>query len=46
MFDRNLLLHGDNLELLSDPEQLPSAAVDLVYLHPPFNYNVPFKEPT
>jgi site-specific DNA-methyltransferase (adenine-specific) len=32
--DRNLVLEGDNLELLS---QLPGGAFDMVYIDPPFN---------
>lgn len=48
VFDRNLLLYGDNLEFLRDAEQFPTASVDLVYLDPPFNsnadYNVLFKD--
>lgn len=48
MFDRNLLLYGDNLDLLRDQTQFPTASVDLIYLDPPFNsnagYNILFKE--
>ena len=48
MLDRNLLLYGDNLDFLRDPEQVSSGSVDLIYLDPPFNsnatYNVLFKE--
>lgn len=43
---RNTLFYGDNLEVLRD--HVADAAVDLVYLDPPFNsnrdYNVLFKE--
>ncbi len=50
MPDPNLLLYGDNLDFLRDPNEFPSASVDLVYLDPPFNsnatYNVLFKEVT
>ncbi len=49
-FNRNLLLYGDNLDFLRDPNQFPTASIDLVYLDPPFNsdatYNVLFKETT
>jgi DNA modification methylase len=48
MFESNLLLYGDNLDFLRDPEQFPTGSVDLIYLDPPFNsnatYNVLFKE--
>jgi site-specific DNA-methyltransferase (adenine-specific) len=33
----NLLYYGDNLDILR--RYLPDAAVDLVYLDPPFNSN-------
>ena len=33
----NVLYYGDNLDILR--RYLPDAAVDLVYLHPPFNSN-------
>jgi site-specific DNA-methyltransferase (adenine-specific) len=33
----NLLSYGDNLDILR--RSLPEAAVDLVYLDPPFNSN-------
>ena len=33
----NVLYYGDNLDILR--RYLPAAAVDLVYLHPPFNSN-------
>ena len=33
----NVLYYGDNLDIL--PRYLPDAAVDLVYLDPPFNSN-------
>ena len=33
----NVLYHGDNLDILR--RSLPDAAVDLVYLDPPFNSN-------
>lgn len=50
MFKSNLLLYGDNLDFLRDPDQFPTASVDLIYLDPPFNsnatYNVLFKEVT
>ncbi len=50
MFESNLLLYGDNLDFLRDPEQFPTGSVDLIYLDPPFNsnatYNVLFKEVT
>ncbi len=50
MFESNLLLYGDNLDFLRDPDQFPTASVDLIYLDPPFNsnatYNVLFKEVT
>lgn len=43
--DKNLLLYGDNLEMLR--RHVPDASVDLVYLDPPFNsnksYNVLFQ---
>ena len=35
--ETNLLCYGDNLEILR--RYLPDAAVDLVYLDPPFNSN-------
>ena len=42
----NLLYYGDNLDILR--RYLPDAAVDLVYLDPPFNsnrdYNVIFRD--
>ena len=42
----NVLYYGDNLDILR--RYLPDAAVDLVYLDPPFNsntnYNVLFAE--
>jgi 16S rRNA G966 N2-methylase RsmD len=42
--DTNVLYYGDNLDILR--RSLPAAAVDLVYLDPPFNsdrdYNVIF----
>ena len=45
--EKNLLCYGDNLDFLKD---FPDAAVDLVYLDPPFNsqasYDVLFKEAT
>lgn len=48
MFDRNLLLYGDNLDFLRDPAQFPTGSVDLIYLDPPFksdaNYNLLFRE--
>jgi len=38
---------GDNLEILQDPERIPTESVDLVYLDPPFNsqrdYNMLFE---
>jgi 16S rRNA G966 N2-methylase RsmD len=33
----NLLYYGDNLDILR--RYLPHAAIDLVYLGPPFNWN-------
>ena len=43
--DTNVLYYGDNLDILR--RYLPDAAVDLVYLDPPFNsnrdYNVIFR---
>jgi 16S rRNA G966 N2-methylase RsmD len=42
----NVLYYGDNLDILR--RYLPDAAVDLVYLDPPFNsnrdYNVIFRD--
>ncbi len=42
-----VLYAADCLDILNDPEALPSASVDLIYLDPPFNsnsnYNLPFK---
>ena len=42
----NMLYYGDNLDILR--RYLPDAAVDLVYLDPPFNsnrdYNVIFRD--
>jgi site-specific DNA-methyltransferase (adenine-specific) len=42
----NILYYGDNLDILH--RHLPDAAVDLVYLDPPFNsnrdYNVIFRD--
>ncbi len=42
-----VLYAADCLDVLSDPDKLPSASVDLIYLDPPFNsnsnYNLPFK---
>jgi site-specific DNA-methyltransferase (adenine-specific) len=42
----NVLSYGDNLDILR--RYLPAAAVDLVYLDPPFNsnrdYNVIFRD--
>ena len=42
----NVLYYGDNLDILH--RYLPDAAVDLVYLDPPFNsnrnYNVIFRD--
>ena len=42
----NVLYYGDNLDILR--HSLPDAAVDLVYLDPPFNsnrdYNVIFRD--
>lgn len=42
----NTLYYGDNIEILR--KHVPDAAVDLVYLDPPFNsnrdYNVLFRE--
>ena len=35
--DTNVLYYGDNLDILR--RYLPDAAVDLVYLDPPFNSN-------
>ena len=35
--DSNVLYSGDNLDILR--RYLPAAAVDLVYLDPPFNSN-------
>jgi 16S rRNA G966 N2-methylase RsmD len=35
--DTNVLYYGDNSDILRRP--LPDAAVDLVYLDPPFNSN-------
>ncbi|MCC6427541.1 MAG: restriction endonuclease [Phycisphaerales bacterium] len=50
MAKSNLLLFGDNLPFLTDPDVFASESVDLVYLDPPFNsnanYNVLFKETT
>ncbi|HPO41416.1 MAG TPA: DNA methyltransferase, partial [Bacteroidales bacterium] len=44
----NLLYYGDNLNILS--RYIPTEAVDLIYLDPPFNsqrdYNVIFKDET
>jgi hypothetical protein len=44
--DTNVLYYGDNLDILR--RYLPDAAVDLVYLDPPFNsnrdYNVIFRD--
>ena len=44
--ETNLLYYGDNLDILR--RYLPDAAVDLVYLDPPFNsnrdYNVIFRD--
>ena len=41
------LFAADCLDILNDPEALPTASVDLIYLDPPFNsnsnYNLPFK---
>ena len=41
------LFAADCLNILNDPEALPTASVDLIYLDPPFNsnsnYNLPFK---
>jgi site-specific DNA-methyltransferase (adenine-specific) len=48
MFERNLLLYGDNLDFLRDSGQFPNESVDLIYLDPPFNsnadYNVLFRD--
>ena len=42
----NLLYYGDNLDILR--RYIPSDAIDLIYLDPPFNsnrsYNVLFRE--
>ncbi len=42
-----VLYAADCLDILNDPDALPSASVDLIYLDPPFNsnsnYNLPFK---
>ena len=35
--DTNVLSYGDNLDILR--RYLPDAAIDLVYLDPPFNCN-------
>ena len=35
----NVLYYGDNLDILILRRYLPDAAVDLVYLDPPFNSN-------
>lgn len=44
--DDNLLLYGDNLDMLR--RYIPDESVDLIYLDPPFksdaNYNVLFQE--
>lgn len=44
----NALYYGDNLPLLRNRDYFPDAAVDLVYLDPPFNskadYNLLFRE--
>ena len=37
--DTNVLYYGDNLDILR--RYLPDAAVDLVYLDPPFNSTFP-----
>ena len=41
------LYAADCLDILNDPDKLPPASVDLIYLDPPFNsnsnYNLPFK---
>ena len=37
----NVLYYGDNLDILR--RYLPDAAVDLVYLDPPFNSNRDYK---
>ena len=39
---KNKLYFGDNLRILRD--HVPDESVDLVYLDPPFNSNVLFKE--
>lgn len=42
-----ILYAADCLDVLNDPEKLPSGSIDLIYLDPPFNsnsnYNLPFK---
>ena len=40
----NTLYYGDNLDILR--QHVPVESVDLVYLDPPFNSNVLFKEHT
>ena len=46
----NRLYYGDCLTLLQDPEIIPTASVDLIYLDPPFNsqrgYNAIYKTET
>ena len=44
----NRILYADDcLDILNDPDKLPSESIDLIYLDPPFNsnsvYNLPFK---
>ena len=41
---KNKLYFGDNLDILR--EHVPDESVDLIYLDPPFTYNVLFKEAT
>ena len=46
----NRLVYGDNLAVLQNHDEFPTAFIDLIYLDPPFNsnasYNVLFKSPT